>query len=170
MSPQRSPFVLSVADLLGRDASPRPADVEATVEWKVELIAVDPDVPVEAHLMLHPVSGGVAVTGTVDFQTRDSCYRCLTVTTHRRSAAIGALFDRNDDDDETYPLEGTDIDVEQMLRDEVLLSLPLSPSCGEGCEGVVPDAGIDLNSQSSDDEGDARSPFAVLKDFLDSED
>lgn len=165
----RSPFVLNVADLLGHDASPRSEVVEASVDWGIELSRIDPSQPIDADLVLHPVSGGVAVTGRVSFRTEDSCFRCLAVTSTERSATVGALFDRTDDD-ESYPLDGHEIDLEQMLRDEMLLSLPLSPSCGEDCPGVVSSAGIDLNTDTSGDEGGSRSPFAVLKDLLEPED
>jgi uncharacterized protein len=167
----RSPFVLNVSDLLGRDASSRTETVEASVDWGIELSKVKSEPPLSALLTLHPVSGGIAVTGSVEFVTKDSCYRCLESTLTERSATIGALFDRtDDDDDETYPLDGHDIDVEQMLRDEVLLSLPLSPSCGEDCKGLVSSAENDLNTEPSGDEGGSRSPFAVLKDLLEPED
>ena len=165
----RSPFVLGVADLLGREASPRPEQIEASVDWGVELSKVLPEPPLVADLMLHPVSGGIAITGSVVFTTEDLCSRCLTPATTDRSTTVGALFDRNDEDEESYPLDGTDIDVEQMLRDEVLLSLPISTSCGPDCPGVVNSAESDLNTGASESEGDSRSPFAVLKDLLDSE-
>ena len=165
----RSPFVLGVADLLGRDASPRAERVEASVDWGVELSRVLPEPPLLADLMLHPVSGGIAITGKVQFTTEDLCSRCLSPSTSDRSTNVGALFDTNDEDEESYPLDGTDIDVEQMLRDEVVLSLPISTSCGPDCPGVVNSAENDLNTGSSESEGDPRSPFAVLKDLLDSE-
>lgn len=95
--------------------------------------------------------------------------RCLRTTTTERSASVGALFDRSEDD-ESYPLGGQEIDVEQMLRDEVLLSLPIAHTCGEDCPGVVNSPGTDLNTDTSGDEGDSRSPFAVLKDLLEPED
>ena len=165
----RSPFVLNVADLVGRDASPRSEVVEASVDWGIELSRIDSEIPIVADLILHPVSDGIAATGRVDFVTEDSCFRCLTVTRTERSAPVGALFDRTDDD-ESYPLEGHEIDVEQMLRDEMLLSLPLSPACEEDCQGVVSSAENDLNTDPSGDEGESRSPFAVLKDLLEPED
>jgi uncharacterized protein len=164
-----SPFLLTVSDLLGTSASSRKETVRAPVDWGVELHRVLDEPPLNAELVLHPVSGGVAVTGTASFSTIGSCYRCLRETTTERQVAIGALFDRNDDDDETYPLQRHEIDTEQMLRDEVLLSLPIAEVCGDDCQGVVTSAQNDLNTDSSGDVGESRSPFAVLKDLLDSE-
>ena len=70
----RSPFLLNVADLLGNNASGRQVSVEAPVDWGLELIALSPDDPMTADLMLHPISNGVAVTGRVDFVTVDTCH------------------------------------------------------------------------------------------------
>lgn len=164
----RSPYALNVADLLGSDASGRSVTVEEIADWHLDLVRVSSDEPVVADLMLHPVSGGIAVTGTVMFTTEDVCQRCLTTSTTGRTATIGALFDRSDDD-ETYDLVGHEIDVEQMLRDEVLLSLPVVIVCEDGCAEVVDSAQNGLNTGASDDEDESRSPFAVLKDLLEPE-
>lgn len=163
------PFVLNVSDLLGRQASSRPVTVTASVDWRIELIAVEPDSPLVADLVLHPVSGGVAVTGRVRFVTRDTCYRCLRVTVSDRDASIGALFDTSPEDEGTYPLERYEINVSQVLRDEVLLSLPIVEDCGDDCPGVVTNTGTDLNTDLSDDGDETRSPFDVLKDLLEPE-
>ncbi len=165
----QSPFVFNVADLLGRDAAGRTVHVETNVDWKLELISLSNEEPIVADLMLHPVSGGIAVTGTVDFTTEDVCSRCLTSAETSRSASIGALFDGTQDD-ESYDLSGHEIDVEQMLRDEVLLSLPVVTTCGDDCIGVVNSAQNDLNTELPDDEDESRSPFAGLKDLLESGD
>ena len=161
----RSPFVLNVADLLGKNSSGRQVAIEASVDWGLELITLTPDEPMTAELMLHPISNGIAVTGHVDFVTIDTCHRCLDTTRRVRSASIGALYDEAVDD-ESYALDGQEIDVEQMLRDEVILSLPLTTTCEDECSSVVDTAPIDLNKDSPDEEGDSRSPFAVLKDLL----
>lgn len=165
----QSPFVFNVSDLIGRDATGRSVRVEANVDWTLEMISVSKTEPIVADVMLHPVSGGIAITGTVEFTTDDICTKCLRTTTTERTATIGALFDRTPDD-ETYDLEGHDIDLEQMLRDEVLLSLPVVTTCGDDCPGVVDSAQNDLNTEFPDEEGDSRSPFAGLKDLLESGD
>jgi uncharacterized protein len=164
-----SPFVLNVSDLLGNEASSRPVTITAAVDWKIEMIQVAEEPPLTADLVLHPVSGGIAVTGRVRFVTRDTCYRCLKETFSDRDASVGALFDNSNDDDESYPLEGHEIDVSQMLRDEVMLSLPIIEDCGDDCPGVVTSAETDLNTDLSGDDSKSRSPFAVLKDLLEPE-
>jgi len=165
----RDPFSLNVSDLLGNQASSRAVSIVEPVDWKIEMVRIVEDPPLEADLVLHPVSGGVAVTGRVRFTTKDTCYRCLAETLSDRDTSVGALFDGASDDDESYPLEGHDIDVSQMLRDEVMLSLPIVEDCGDDCPGVVSSAQTDLNTDTSDEGGESRSPFAVLKDLLEPE-
>ena len=162
--------MINVSDLLGNEASSRPVTVTESVDWKIEMIQVAEDPPLVADLMLHPVSGGIAVTGRVQFTTKDLCFRCLKETLTNRDTSIGALYDRVNDDDESYPLDGHEIDVSQMLRDEVMLSLPIVEDCGDDCVGVVSSAEMDLNTDVPGDEGELRSPFAVLKDLLEPED
>jgi uncharacterized metal-binding protein YceD (DUF177 family) len=165
----RDPFLLNVSDLLGNEASSRPVTIVEPVDWKIEMIQVAEDPPMTADLVLHPVSGGIAVTGRVRFTTKDSCYRCLKETFSERDTSVGALFDRSNDDDESYPLIGHEIDVAQMLRDEVMLSLPIVEDCGDGCPGVVTSAETGLNTDISGDGGVLNSPFAVLKDLIEPE-
>ena len=41
-------------------------------------------------------------------------------------------------DGETYPLEGDEVDLEPVVRDAVLLTLPLAPLCRPDCAGPAP--------------------------------
>ena len=92
----------------------RSVRVETTVDWSLELISVSKTEPIIADVMLHPVSGGIAVTGSVDFVTDDICSKCLRSLSTERTATIGALFDGTPDD-ETYDLDGHDIEPDGQL-------------------------------------------------------
>ena len=53
--------------------------------------------------------------------------------------------------------------------DELALALPVAPVHDENCKGLCPVCGNDLNSDPCDGHEDGLdSPFAVLKDLLDS--
>ena len=41
---------------------------------------------------------------------------------------------------ETYPLDGEQVDLEPLVRDAVLLALPLAPLCADDCPGPAPEA------------------------------
>lgn len=71
-------------------------------------------------------------------------------------------------DDETFHLEGDDLDLRPMLRDALALQLPLAPLCGEDCAGPAPDTHpvgrADENAGKDDAPSDARRDprWAVL--------
>ncbi|HET6915863.1 MAG TPA: DUF177 domain-containing protein [Acidimicrobiales bacterium] len=50
-----------------------------------------------------------------------------------------------EEDEETYPLKGELLDLQPLVRDALLLDLPLAPLCREDCKGLCPTCGADLN-------------------------
>ena len=60
---------------------------------------------------------------------------------------VDELFEPTPVEGETYPLVGHELDLEQLVRDTVLLELPLAPHCDEPCEAapVAPDADEDVD-------------------------
>ncbi len=153
-------FRIDVADLLGRDAPPRRHVVEAAVDWSLELSTIQREPPLRAELTLSPLPGSILVMGTLAFRAEHTCRRCLTPYLEDVDKQVTGLFEEHPDE-ESYPIEETEIDLEPFLRDEALLSLPLLPECPDGCELVVSTAETDLNTDLPDD-----SPFAVLRDLL----
>jgi uncharacterized protein len=164
----RSPFLFNVADLRRERALARAVSVAAPVEWGVEMSRVLADPPLDAELELSALSGGIRVHGTATVTVHHTCHRCLEEWDEEVGVPVDQLYveaSRADDDD--YAFSGDQIDLEPMLRDEVLLAMPLVPTCPEGCEGLVDSPQTDLNTPTPEEQGETSSPFAVLKDLLD---
>jgi uncharacterized protein len=47
--------------------------------------------------------------------------------------------------EEAYQVEGEAIDLEPVVRDAVMLALPLNPLCTEACKGLCSTCGAELN-------------------------
>lgn len=164
----RSPFLVNVADLRRERALPRPLAINAEVEWGVEMSRVVAEPPLDAELELAAISGGIRVHGTVTVTAHHTCHRCVDEWDEEVDVPVDQLFvdaARADQDDYTY--SGDELDLESMLRDEVLLAMPLVPTCPDGCEGLVDSPETDLNAGTPEEQGESSSPFAVLKDLLD---
>lgn len=118
------------------------------------------------------------VSGVADLQ----CSRCLTVFRHPLKldfteefrASKGAKVPGDlQDDDETgavfVPYQGDKIEVAEVLRQHILLALPVKPLCKDDCLGLCPTCGRNRNEGACDcadpERGDAR--FGVLKQLLD---
>lgn len=160
------PFTVDISDLQ-RTGSARPVVLEAPVDWGIEFGRVDREVPVRADLNLRSVPGGLVVDGTIDAVVELVCSACLEPFREEVTVPVAVTYERDLDetDHDGYALEGTVVDLEQMLRDELLTSLPLVPRCGRDHEGVVVSGGTDLNTGLS--EVAPESPFAALRDLID---
>lgn len=161
----QSSFVVYVGDLL-RSTTTRPLRIVAPVDWALQLSAVTADVPVAADLVLTAASGGVVVRGTVDATVDHTCPRCLETRRVEVSVSIDQMAERDGGDD-GYEIVGDQLDLEPLLRDEVLLALPILPICDASCAGLVRDTQSDLNMPTPGPAGRSESPFAVLQDLFD---
>ncbi|MDZ7733814.1 MAG: DUF177 domain-containing protein [Acidimicrobiia bacterium] len=99
---------------------------------------VPPDGPVEVDLHLESMPSGVSVAGHVRAPWTGSCRRCLEDVGGELDVAVTEIFEVDHTEDETFPIEGGRIDLEPVVREAVLLGLPLAPLCREGCRGPSP--------------------------------
>ena len=59
---------------------------------------------------------------------------------------------------------GETVNLESILREQVLLTLPLKPLCAEACQGLCPRCGADLNQETCQCPAEeSTSPLAILK-------
>lgn len=163
-----SPFIVDVSDLRKDVGRVRPVRLSALVEWGAESSMTTPAAPLDADLELQSISGGVMANGRVAFEVEYRCTRCLKEWSSKEETAISQLF--GDDPDAEYQPSGDEIDLEPMLRDEVVLAMPLRPLCRNDCAGLCPTCGADLNTGSCPGHEEATSsPFAGLREMLETQ-
>ena len=158
-----SPFRFPVADLLQEHGRRRSVVLDAPAHWSVELSRTDG--PVTGELTLEGVSGGVLVRGRVAAAVRHTCHRCVSEWEEVVEVPVTELLGTDPDDE--YRLDGEVADLDQPVRDAVMLTLPLLPTCRSDCAGLCAVCGADLNTGACpghDDEPD--SPFAALRGLL----
>lgn len=54
----------------------------------------------------------------------------------------------DDGDMDVYSYQGEEVDLEPLLREQIILAVPFAPLCREDCKGLCPVCGIDLNTGS----------------------
>ena len=167
-----SPFAFHIGDMRRGRSEPRTVAGQAVVDWHVELSRVNPEPPLSFDFELSAVAGGLSVMGEVEATVTHRCYRCLTEWEEPVAKDVAQLIATNvaDEGEADYVLAGDVYDFEPLVRDELMLDLPIAPLCGPDCEGLVAATGSDLNTDLSEDERVASSPFSVLKDLLDTGD
>ncbi len=132
--------------------------VEAPADLGIAVIGVPPGSPIELDLRLESVVEGVLVSGTASVQVRGECVRCLGEVSDQLEVDIQELYvypGVEQDDDLASRLEGDLIDLEPLLRDEVVLDLPFQPLCRDDCLGLCVECGANLNDDPAHRHGAA---------------
>ena len=136
---------------------------------------VDPGADVTLDLVLESQPGTIVASGTIVAIWEGECRRCLGEVVGELRAEVREVFgDASEgalDEGDLYPLTGDQVDLEPLVRDAVLLNLPVVPLCGPGCKGPVPEAFVD-GDESDDDAADGadegpRDPRWAALDALD---
>ena len=113
----------------------------------IEVIGVVAGSAIELDLRLESVVEGVLVTGTAAMQARGECVRCLGDVLVPVEVDVQELFvheGQEEDDEDVSRLNGDLIDLEPVLRDDVVLELPFQPLCDDECPGLCPSCGARL--------------------------
>jgi uncharacterized protein len=127
---------IDVADLLAHPGTRREVRVSAPLEGLAGSAARVTE-PVDVAVSLERIPDGIVVRGAVTAHWHGQCSYCLTDLDETISLHVDELFEADPVEGETYPIEGHEIDLEQLARDTVLLELPLAPHCAAPC---APDA------------------------------
>ena len=135
---------------------------------------------VTALLTIKPEGGGLfTVAGTMQAELELECSRCLKKFAHRVESQLnvslvpeGSLnltaeheLDPGELDTEFY--QGDEIDPLDFVKEQALLSIPMTPLHRADCKGLCALCGADLNEAEcgcSRDLEKETSPFSVLKD------
>jgi len=96
----------------------------------------------ECDITLRPFDGGIDAVGTVSAPWVGICRRCATPVTGELSIAVRERFgDAPIGEDEWYPIVDDTIDLGPLVRDAIVLELPMAPLCREDCRGSARSAG-----------------------------
>jgi uncharacterized protein len=154
----RSPLVIDTRVLSRRPGTMQELSrtVVLTEDFGTDVISIKAGTPVEIEVRLESVVEGVLVTGSVSGTASGACVRCLDPVDQLVTGHFQELFayaDRaahhhevaaDSDEDEVYELVGDLIDLEPVLRDAVVPTLPFQPVCRPDCPGLCSECGMHL--------------------------
>jgi uncharacterized protein len=153
----RSPLVLDTRELNRRPGTM--LELRRTVTFPDDLgtdvVSIKAGTPVEVEVRLESVVEGVLVTGSVSGTATGACVRCLDPVELDVEGTFQELFAYADraahhhevaasDEDDVHELVGDLIDLEPVLRDAVVPTLPFQPVCRDDCPGLCSECGMRL--------------------------
>lgn len=97
--------------------------------------------PVTGELTIESIQGGVSVSGVLHTTWQGECRRCLTDVVGEATIDVHEIYQVNaPPDSDIYELWSEDqVDLAPMIRESVLLALPLGPLCRSECQGPDPE-------------------------------
>jgi len=148
-------------------------------EWFADWRAADPaleftEARIAGSVNLSKHGHDVLVRGNLTGQVELTCSRCLTsfrqpvaadfdllLVPAPAAAAAEEELSAADLDVDYYT--GEVVDLETILKEQIILMLPIKPLCDEACNGLCPQCGANLNLETCHCRPEAvNSPFADL--------
>lgn len=140
---------IDVSNLAGKPGSTRELASSGPVEgFRSGLGWVEDGDAVHIRFLLSSASDGIEVTGQAWGRLHLSCSRCLVEYEQDFKLDIDEKFYFEPslaDQTEGYEVRDQVVDLEPMLRDAIVLSIPMRPVHAEDCKGLCPVCGGDLN-------------------------
>jgi uncharacterized protein len=139
-------------------------------------IDFDFETPLQSEVKIRRVGRSVLMTGKVQTTLRLQCVRCLKefsyplsttfeLTLHPlKEAPSEGETELGSEEMESSFFEGGEIHLSEIACEQIFLEIPYQPVCQEGCKGLCPVCGKDLNISSCECvKEELTSGFSALK-------
>jgi len=135
--------------------------------------------PVEADLRIEKVGTEVLVKGDLNARMALRCSRCLKDFEKEILVPVDVVYHpveelKAEEEHELRSEEldmgfysGGGLDLLDLIKEQVMLNLPMKTLCAELCKGICPQCGADLNTGTCECEAKTIDPrLAVLKNLI----
>ena len=162
-------FLIPVKELLKHPGNMQELDLEIELEAAIgtDLVKLPEDSVLDVSLRLESVHEGILATGEIRGEAETLCSRCLDSMNLDVEVDFQELFAYSSSSDDELVVSGEQIDLEQVVIDSVVLSLPFQPVCDQECLGLCSGCGDKITKDSEHQHEAPVDPrFSVLKDLL----
>lgn len=114
--------------------------------------------PLNFHLRFQKSGQIVELDGDLSTEIKLSCGRCLQPFVHKATESFALTFSpvpEQATDEEEVELEADElgliiyqdeaIELIESLQEQLIMSIPISPLCSGGCQGLCSECGLNLN-------------------------
>ncbi len=142
-----SPYVIPVHDIMHKAGAMREfkLDIEVPSDLGDSIVTVSEGTELDLDLRLESVHEGILATGEVFVDAEGQCSRCLDPLIVPIEVDFQELFAYSLSNEDDFVVEDEKIDLEQVIRDEVVPNLPSQPLCNEDCLGLCVECGEKLS-------------------------
>jgi uncharacterized protein len=138
---------ISVHDLINKPGTMREKQLDVVIDEPMAnfAIGIPAGSTIEIDARFESVHEGILVTGDAFATASGECSRCLDPIDSAVEVEFQELFAYSGTSEDDFVVENESIDLDQVIRDAVVLSLPFQPVCSAGCKGLCVTCGAKLN-------------------------
>lgn len=165
-------WVLPIRSLVGKPGTMEQMEFQIELEerWGTEMVEIPNGDPVSIELRLESVHEGILATGNAVGTAKTECSRCLQPLDEPFRVAFQELFAYSGQSDDDLLVIDNTVNLEEVVRDAVVISFPFQPVCDEDCLGLCAECGINLNDHPDHvHEGQIDPRWAELKKLKEEE-
>lgn len=124
------------------------------IHFEYPVVTLKPDLELTEFLGVARVSRtpqGIFIQGDFQGKAPAECVRCLTdfdQLLHTMFEELYAFDNRSVTESGLILPEDANIDLEPLVREYLLIEMPISPVCQPDCKGLCPICGVNLNEES----------------------
>lgn len=148
-------------------------------EEALELAEVKVVSPVRLKLRVEKVGNEVIVNGSVSAVVGLACSRCLKDFRKDFESSLSVVYHPVEElkEEEGHEVKtgeldigfysGDELDISELLKEQILLGIPIKPLCKDSCKGICIGCGADLNETACKcDTKGSGSSFDGLKNYF----
>ncbi len=150
------PFSVGVRDLVHHPGRTRSASFPVVIDarWGEGLVAVPTGATVSVDVRLEAIHEGILATGSASSRYEGECGRCLEPVAAPVEVEFQELFAYPGTAEGDFEVQDDRVDLEALVRDTIVVTLPFQPVCRPDCPGLDPVSG----ERRADGAGPAEAP------------
>ncbi|MGF3055497.1 YceD family protein [Microbacterium sp. YY-01] len=164
------PFVVPVREIVRLPGQMREHELSVPIRerWGEGIVSVEQGTTVDVDVRLESVHEGILATGEADTRYDGECGRCLRAVSEPVEVEFQELFAYPGEEASDFEVQDDHVDLETLVRDAVVLSLPFQPVCEPDCPGLDPETGERFDSSASKETAAPIDPrWSALQQIID---
>jgi uncharacterized protein len=153
--------------------------IDLKIDEKFEIDTVKLTSSVQGNLSIKKVGHEIVVQGDISTGAELQCSRCLKNYVDEMNIPINVIYhpveelktegkhEIKEDELEMGFYSGDEFDPLELLKEQIVLNIPMKPLCSDECKGICPNCGVDLNTTNCSCKERSIDPrFDTLKKLL----
>ncbi|GAA1125635.1 YceD family protein [Microbacterium natoriense] len=164
------PFILPVRDIVRHPGEMREHafTVRLDEQWGEGIVTYAEGSELDLDVRLESVHEGILVSGTAEGEYSGVCGRCLIDIAQPVEVEFQELFAYPGQEETDFEVQDDHVDLETLVRDAAVLSLPFQPVCQPDCLGLDPRTGERLTVSTGTEQAAPIDPrWSALQQITD---